>query len=36
MNAVDYTSICLLKIAYLEEKIKELDSIIKELKDNKQ
>lgn len=36
MKAVDYTSICLLKIAYLEEKIKELDSIIKELKDNKQ
>ena len=32
MKAVDYTSICLLKIAYLEEKIKELDSIIKELK----
>ena len=35
MKAVDYTSLSLLKIAYLEQKIKELENIINELKENK-
>ena len=36
MKAVDYTGLSLLKIAYLEQKIKELENIINELKENKQ
>ena len=36
MKAVDYTGLSLLKIAYLEQKIKELENIINELKQNKQ
>jgi len=36
MKAVDYTGLSLLKIAYLEQKIKEIENIINELKENKQ
>ena len=36
MKAVDYTGLSLLKIAYLEQKIKELEDTINELKQNKQ
>ena len=36
MKAVDYTGLSLLKIAYLEQKVKELENTINELKQNKQ
>ena len=36
MKAVDYTGLSLLKIAYLEQKVKELENTINELKENKQ
>ena len=36
MKAVDYTGLSLLKIAYLEQKVKELEDTINELKQNKQ